>query len=93
MPRFEPPFARSAWPESLAIPALAVIAERNSGGRDAARAVGDAQLFINSSPTVVIHEARGDELEARVIEALRRHEGELFEQWRREIERRQRTEF
>jgi hypothetical protein len=41
----------------------------------------------------VINEAQSADLEGRVLEALRQHGGELYDQWQREVGRRQRTEF
>ena len=51
-------------------------------------------ITINSTPTVVINasEASGD-VERQVVEALRAHRDELFDQFKRESVRRERAEF
>lgn len=89
---------RLAGPERIApapIPALADALDGGSALTPGGVAGGSAGLgvIINSSPTIVIQEAQGAELEARVLETLRQHGGEIYEQWRREVGRRQRTEF
>ena len=48
---------------------------------------------INSAPTVVINSLPSSDIERRVLEALRQHRDALYEQWHREVRRRQRTEF
>jgi hypothetical protein len=79
------------WTPAAAVPI------RSDGSRVAAFGItGDrsAGLVINSSPTIVIHEANSaGDIEAGVLEALRHHAGELYDQWRREADRRRRTEF
>jgi hypothetical protein len=58
----------------------------NSGGRSG--------ITINSSPTVVIHAAAaGGDLQRDVIDALRAHREELFDQLKRESARRERSQF
>ncbi|HTW89188.1 MAG TPA: hypothetical protein VMD75_14395 [Candidatus Binataceae bacterium] len=68
------------------------------GGKDRARETGGGvssslPVVINSSPTIVINEAQSADLEGQVLAALRQHGGELYDQWQREVGRRQRTEF
>jgi hypothetical protein len=50
-------------------------------------------ITINSSPTVVIQAQTGGNMRNDVIEALRMHRSELFDQLKRESLRRERTEF
>jgi hypothetical protein len=52
-------------------------------------------VTVNSSPTVVIQrgELASDELERRVVDALRTHREELYAEWEREIARRRRMDF
>jgi hypothetical protein len=50
-------------------------------------------IVINSTPTVVVKAHQGSDIEQQVLEALKRHRDELYEQWHREVRRRQRTEF
>jgi len=74
----------------LAAPALASIPA-------ARRASGDTScipsIVINSTPTVVVNSSQSSEIERQVLEALRQHRDALYEQWHREVRRRQRTEF
>gem|GEM_PF-6176384 len=68
--------------DGLGVAAFGIAGDRSAG------------LVINSSPTIVIHEANSaGDFEAGVLEALRHHAGELYDQWRREAARRRRTEF
>jgi len=65
-----------------------------SGGRGAPAAGGAIQLTVNSSPTVVVHQAgEAPELEAEVIKALERHREQLYQELRLELDRRRRAEF
>lgn len=52
-----------------------------------------ASIVINSTPTIVINSNQPDDIEQRVLEALRQHRETIFEQWSSELQRRQRTEF
>jgi len=74
----------------LAAPALAAIPAAH-------RAPGDAScqpsIVINSTPTVVVNSYQSSDIERQVLEALKQHRDALYEQWHREVRRRQRTEF
>jgi len=90
--------ARLAGPDRIApAPSFGLPTALDRGGAPTpAGSVGGAArdgVVINSSPTIVIHEAHGADFEGRVLAALRQHGGELYNQWRREVGRRQRTEF
>jgi hypothetical protein len=50
-------------------------------------------IAINSSPTVVIQAQTGSDLRNDVVEALRTHREELFDQLKRESLRRERAQF
>jgi hypothetical protein len=52
-----------------------------------------ASIVINSTPTIVINSSQAAEIEHQVLEALAHHREAIFEQWSRELQRRQRTEF
>jgi hypothetical protein len=58
-----------------------------------AAAASEPNVVINSSPTIVIHAAAAGDLERQVLEALRNYRSELYDEWRREVARRERTEF
>lgn len=58
-----------------------------------AAAASDPTVVINSSPTIVIHAGTAGDLERQVLEALRNYRSELYDEWRREVARRERTEF
>jgi hypothetical protein len=73
----------------LAPPAMAAFPSRQ-GGAEAACA---PSITINSSPTIVINSSQTADFEQQIMEALRRHREALYEQWCRELQRRQRTEF
>lgn len=79
-------FAASASPTA---PALAAESSRRRGAEPART----GSFVINSTPTVVIHAERASDIESRVLEVLRQHRVMLFDQWQREAQRRQRTEF
>ncbi len=89
---------RLAAPNRIASAPIPPFPTAMDGGND--RTLGNAatvftgpKVVINSSPTIVIHEAHGADIEGRVLGALRQHGGELYDQWQREVGRRQRTEF
>ncbi len=50
-------------------------------------------LVINSSPSITIKVSDASEIERRVLDALRQHREALYDQWHREVRRRQRVEF
>jgi hypothetical protein len=52
-----------------------------------------APVVLNSSPTVVINTRESDDIEQRVLAILREHRADLYTQWSRELQRRERTEF
>jgi hypothetical protein len=54
---------------------------------------GSAAMVINSAPTIVINSCPPDDIEHRVLEALKQHREAIYVQWSREMQRRQRTEF
>ena len=85
---------RAAVIATLAAPLLAAPAFASI---PATRREGDAScppsIVINSTPTVVVNAHQGSDIEQKVLEALRQHRAELYEQWHREVRRRQRTEF
>jgi hypothetical protein len=83
---------RSGVPSSRTAPALAAVSSRRRGAEPAPTA-SLASLVINSTPTVVIHADGTGDIEGRVLEVLRQHREMLFDQWQREAQRRQRTEF
>ncbi len=72
------------------IPAGSIPAQR-SGSISHAPSAGS--VIINSSPTVVINSGEPADIEYRVLEALRKHRDTLFDQWRTELSKRERTEF
>lgn len=61
---------------------------RRHGDRDSRQAI-----TVNSSPTVVINAAVASSVRHDLIEALRAHREELFDQLRRESTRRERAQF
>lgn len=73
----------------LAAPTLAAAPSRQAG-IDGTRA---ASIVINSSPTVTVNCSDLDDIQPRILEALRQHREEIYEQWCSEVRRRQRTEF
>jgi hypothetical protein len=85
------PKASMAAPMSLARPEFSEPA-RTVHGQGSGSATGP--ITINSTPTVVINagEASGD-VERQVIGALRAHRDELFDQFKRESTRRERSQF
>lgn len=83
---------RSGAPSSRTAPALAAVSSRRRGA-EPPHAASLASLVINSTPTVVIHADGTSDIEGRVLEVLRQHREMLFDQWQREAQRRQRTEF
>jgi hypothetical protein len=85
------PKASMAAPASLARPEFAE-PMRTVHGQESRSAAGS--ITINSTPTVVINasEASGD-VERQVIDALRTHRDELFDQFKRESIRRERAQF
>jgi hypothetical protein len=85
------PKASMVAPMSLARPEFSEPA-RNIHGQESGSATGP--ITINSTPTVVINavEASGD-VERQVIGALRAHRDELFDQFKRESIRRERSQF
>jgi hypothetical protein len=52
-----------------------------------------ASVVSNSTPTIVINSNEPAAIELRVVEALDKHREAIYEQWHRELQRRQRTEF
>jgi hypothetical protein len=52
-----------------------------------------ADMVINSSPTITITTSDSQDIERRVLDALRKHREALFSQWCAELRRRQRTEL
>jgi hypothetical protein len=84
--------ARSAMvaPTGLSIPEFAE-PMRGVHGQESRNA---GSITINSTPTVVINASEGSgDVEGQVIAALRTHRDELFDQFKRESVRRERTEF
>jgi hypothetical protein len=53
----------------------------------------EPRLVINSSPTIIVNPKDRTDLKGELLEALRSHREALYEQWSRELQRRQRTEF
>lgn len=68
-------------------------ARPSSDGRAPDDGSGRAGITINSSPTVVINAPAGNSVQHDVIRALQAHREELFDQWKRESERRERAQF
>jgi hypothetical protein len=88
------PFRQAVAAGALAIPMLA--APAFAGPPDLPRPASGAasqSLVINSSPSIVVNCGDPAEVESRVLEALRKHREALFDQWRSELKKRQRTEF
>ena len=85
---------RAAVIATLAMP---LVAAPSLAAIPATRGVGDGartpSIVINSMPTVVVNSQQSGDIERQVIEALRQHREALYEQWHREVQRRQRTEF
>ena len=52
-----------------------------------------ASVAIHSSPAITINASNCEDIEQRVLEALRKHREELYAQFCNELQRRQRTEF
>jgi len=78
----------------LSVPLLAAPAMANlSSGQSRPDTAGSAAIVINSTPTIVINACQPDDIEQRVLEALRQHREAIYVQWSRELQRRQRTEF
>jgi hypothetical protein len=55
--------------------------------------MSEARFVINSSPTIMVNPKDRTDLKAELLDALRNHREALYEQWSRELQRRQRTEF
>ncbi len=71
-----------------------MFAEPSSGGRDRNNRSSGAAITIHSSPTVVINGPNpGGDVQRDLLGALRAHREELFDQLRRESERRERAQF
>lgn len=73
----------------LTAPALAAVPSRQRGAEPAP----GPSLVINSAPSIVINAGDPGEIERRVLDALGQHRDAIYEQWHRELRRRQRTEF
>ena len=73
----------------LAAPMLAAV----PSGRQRTGTESLASVVINSAPTVVINSNQPADIEHQVLEALRQHREAIYEEWHRELRRRQRTEF
>ncbi|MGH7905010.1 MAG: hypothetical protein ACREP6_00110 [Candidatus Binataceae bacterium] len=69
----------------------------NGGSTDASAARSGASpspsIVINSSPTIVVQAGHGGDLSRQALDALRRHRRELFDEMRRELRVRMRTDF
>jgi len=55
--------------------------------------MSEPRLVINSSPTIMVNPKDRADLKGELLDALRSHREALYEQWSRELQRRQRTEF
>lgn len=70
-------------------PVLTAAAARPRGAEPAY----SGSVVINSSPSITIQTNDATDMERRVLEALREHREALYDQWHREVRRRQRVEF
>ena len=70
-------------------PALAAVPSLQRG----AEPMNGPSIVINSTPTVIVNSNQGSEIESLVLRALTQHREALYEQWHREVRRRQRTEL
>ena len=73
----------------LGAPAQAAVAVRGISAETASF----NSIVINSTPTIIINSNQPDEIEQRVLAALKQHREAIYAQWCSELQRRQRTEF
>ncbi len=73
----------------LAAPVQATISDLRPRGET----MGFSPVAIASNPTIVINTDQADDIEQRVLKALRQHGETIYAQWSRELQKRQRTQF